>query len=79
MLPTLNIPAAVEEVRFAKEHGAVGVMKKGLELWRSAGDPYFHPIYEAASELGLAVLIHTASGDGDAYLTARRPARGMWP
>lgn len=62
--PTLNMEATVEEVASAKEHGACGVMKKGVECGgRSAGDPYFYPLYEAASRHDLPICIHQGSGE----------------
>src|SRR5437763_9857325 len=45
MLPLLSIDAAREELRWAKDHGACGVFKKGFECGRRAGDEYFFPLY----------------------------------
>src|SRR6266545_907325 len=43
--PMYDIPAAVQELRFAKDHGACGVMKKGVEAGgRAASDSYFFPL-----------------------------------
>jgi predicted TIM-barrel fold metal-dependent hydrolase len=54
----------VEELRFAKDHGACGVMKKGVEAgYRPAGDPYFYPLYEEAERLDLPLCIHQGTGD----------------
>jgi hypothetical protein len=63
MLPLLSIDKAVEEVRWAKDHRACGVFKKGIECAdRAASDPYFFPVYEEASRLDLPVCIHNATG-----------------
>src|SRR5207247_2864892 len=63
-LPPLNIDKAVEEVRWAKDHGACGVFKKGIECGdRAASDPYFFPVYEEASHLDLPICIHNATGN----------------
>ena len=63
MLPLLSIDKAVEEVRWAKDHGACGVFKKGIECGdRAASDPYFFPVYDEASRLDLPVCIHNATG-----------------
>jgi len=63
MLPLLDIDKSVEEVRWAKDHGACGVFKKGIECGdRAASDPYFFPVYEEASNLDLPVCIHNATG-----------------
>jgi predicted TIM-barrel fold metal-dependent hydrolase len=62
--PNLSMPDAVEEVRFAKEHGACGVMKIGVECGaRSASDPYFFPLYEEANRLDIPICIHQGVGD----------------
>ena len=64
VLPTLSIDATLEEIRFAKDNGAVGLYKKGVECGhRGAGDPYFFPIYELANELDLAICMHIGMGD----------------
>jgi len=64
VLPLLNIDKAVEEVRWAKDHGACGVFKKGIECGdRAASDPYFFPVYEEASRLDLPICIHNATGN----------------
>jgi|SRR5579871_135950 len=63
-MPVLSIDKAVEEMRFAKDHGACGVMKRGIEAGdRSAADPYFFPMYEEAERLDLPICIHQGQGD----------------
>jgi len=63
LLPMMTMDKAVEEARWAKDHGAVGVLKKGYELGRSSSDPYFFPLYEEASRLGMPLCIHTGTGN----------------
>src|SRR5262249_27637785 len=59
----LSIDKAVEEVRWAKDHGACGVFKKGIECSdRAASDPYFFPVYDESSRLDLPVCVHNATG-----------------
>jgi predicted TIM-barrel fold metal-dependent hydrolase len=53
-----SIPDAIEEVEFAKDHGAVGVFKRGIEWDRPIHDPYFHPVFQAASDADLPICIH---------------------
>lgn len=78
MLPTLNIEASVDEVHWAKEHGACGVMKKGVEQGgRSAGDPYFYPVYAAAAANDIAICIHSGSGEMEQN-DLRRDHASMW-
>jgi uncharacterized protein len=63
VLPMLDIGKAVEELRWAKDHGACGVFKKGIEAGgRAASDPHFFPLYEEASRLDLPICIHNANG-----------------
>jgi len=63
VLPLLDIDAAVELLRWAKDNGACGVFKKGVEHRKRASDPYFFPIYEEASALGLPICVHTGFGN----------------
>lgn len=62
MPPLRNVEATVQELRYGKEHGAVGIFWRGIEKDRTPDDPYFFPIYEEASALGLPVTIHTGAG-----------------
>lgn len=63
-LPVLSIDKAVDEMTWAKEHGAAGALKRGIEAGqRSAGDPYFHPLYRRAMELDLAMCVHIGAGE----------------
>jgi predicted TIM-barrel fold metal-dependent hydrolase len=61
--PLLDVPKAIEEMRWAKEHGACGVMKRAFEHGKLASDPYYFPFYEEAARLDLAVCIHSGSGN----------------
>ncbi len=63
-IPTLDMNAAVKEMRWAKDHGACAVMKRGVELnSRAASDPYFFPLYEEAERLDLCIAFHQGTGD----------------
>jgi uncharacterized protein len=80
VLPVLELSAALDEIAFAKDHGAAGVMKKGFDHeYRVAGDPYFYPLYEKASELDIAVCIHAGTGDPTQTFLVSKPFGGMWP
>ncbi len=69
VLPLLDIDASVQHLRWAKEHGACGVFKRGLEHGKRASDPYFFPVYEEAQALDLPICVHTGSGNpGDGRL-----------
>ena len=74
LLPLMSMDKAPEELRWAKDHGACGVLKRGVECGRSASDPYFFPIYEEASRLDIPICIH--SGTGNPPSTASGPDLG---
>ncbi|HEX9879477.1 MAG TPA: amidohydrolase family protein, partial [Candidatus Binatia bacterium] len=59
--PTLSIPEAVQEVRWCKDHGAVGICLRPLEGNRHLTDPYFFPIYEEAEKLDIPITVHIAN------------------
>jgi hypothetical protein len=64
--PLRSMDQAIEELRFARDHGACGVLKKGdreADKWPS--DPYFLPLYEEAERLDLPICIHTGTGTPD--------------
>lgn len=63
-LPLLSMNAALDELGFVRENGACGVLKKGRECDnRLASDPYFFPLYEEASRLGMPICVHLGTGD----------------
>ena len=66
-LPPLLKPDKIEEeLRFAKDHGACGVLKKGdREADKWVADPYFHPTYELAEKLDMPICFHQGSGVPD--------------
>jgi len=64
--PMTDIPTALEEIRFAKDHGACGIFKKGdREAGHWVSEEYFYPIWEECQKLDLAVCFHTGSGTPD--------------
>ena len=76
LMPTLDIDACVREVQFARDNGACGVMKKGVEVGdRSASDPYFFPLYEECDRLNVPVCFHQGVGDPNNSNTADNTAR----
>lgn len=63
VVPMRSMDAALEMLRFAKDHGACGVLKKGdLEAGKYPADPYFFPLYQEAERLGLPICMHLGSG-----------------
>lgn len=63
VLPYMDIPEALAQMRFAREHGAVGICVRPYEGNHLITDPYYYPIYEQASRLDMAVAIHIANGN----------------
>lgn len=59
----LTMSHALEQIRFAKENGAVGVDMRPLEGDKLMFDPSFYPIYEEANKLNMAVGIHIANAN----------------
>lgn len=78
MPPLQNMDAALAEMRWAKDHGACGVLKKGdREAGKYPGDPYFEPFYAEAERLDLPICIHTGSGVPD-FSPAREFSHGQF-
>ena len=49
--PLVDIPTALEEIRFAKAHGACGIFKKGdREGGHWVSEEYFYPIWEECQD-----------------------------
>ena len=63
MAPTMSIPDALDQIRFAKENGACAVLMRPVEGNRLLADTYFYPIYDEASRLDMAIAIHIANGN----------------
>ncbi len=63
VVPTLALDVAVEEIRFAAAHGAVGICLQPFDRDLMMLDEYYFPIYEVASELDMAIIVHVANGD----------------
>ncbi|MFT5540798.1 MAG: putative TIM-barrel fold metal-dependent hydrolase [Alphaproteobacteria bacterium] len=61
--PLLSPPDVIRaELAEAQDHGACGIFMRGLEWDKAVGDPYFYPLYEIATELGLPVCFHSGNG-----------------
>jgi predicted TIM-barrel fold metal-dependent hydrolase len=63
VLPLLDMDAALEELQFCHEHGAVGVFMRGIEGNRMITHPYFHPLYERMTALDMAVGVHVGNAN----------------
>ncbi len=73
--PVMMMDEAIKEVRWAREHGAVGIFKKGnQDAGKIVTDAYYQPLWEEANDLEMAVCFHTGSGIPN--LRANREASG---
>jgi predicted TIM-barrel fold metal-dependent hydrolase len=61
--PVLDLEPAESELRFAKNHGACGVLMQSIPGDRLVSDPYFFPLYEIASDLDMPVCVHASLGN----------------
>ena len=57
----MTLGEALQQIRFARENGAVAVSLRPFENDRHLVEPYFYPIYEEASRLNMAIAIHIAN------------------
>src|SRR2546428_6363903 len=62
VLPLQSINEAVDEIRFAKQNGAVGLFFRGIEGDKTLDHPYLFPIYEEAQKQNLSICVHTGCG-----------------
>lgn len=67
VVPALTPTAAPEQMRFAREHGAVGVTMRPYERGRVLTDPFFYPIYDEAQRLDIPVTVHIANGSHELF------------
>ncbi|MGZ8532656.1 MAG: amidohydrolase family protein, partial [Candidatus Binatia bacterium] len=62
VLPFQSMNVAIDEIRFAKENGAVGVFFRGIEGEYTLDNPYLFPVYEEAQKHNLSICVHTGCG-----------------
>src|SRR5581483_826627 len=74
VVPLLDMDEALRQLRWAKDHGACGVLKRGIEHGKVISDPCFFPLYEEAMRLDLPICIHV--GPGDPRVAALSPFEG---
>lgn len=78
-----DVPAAIKEMARAKADGAHGIALNSNINGRDLDDPAFFPLFEAASETGMAVFIHPWAGfmmPGEEGLKTRmNPGRDWLP
>ena len=62
VLPFQSMNEAIDEIRFAKQHGAVGLFFRGIEGDYTLDHPYLFPVYEQAQKQNLSICVHTGCG-----------------
>lgn len=80
VVPAFDRDLAIEEMRFAKEHGAVAVCLRPFEGDFIVTDPHFYPLFEEAVRLDMAVAVHIANGSPEltSLLRTRYSSGGGW-
>jgi predicted TIM-barrel fold metal-dependent hydrolase len=76
VVPALTPSAAVEQIRFAKQHGAVGVCMRPFERERIMTESFFYPIYEEAQRLDLPITVHLGNGNPELFKLLTNEAGG---
>jgi uncharacterized protein len=61
--PFQSIPHAIDEIRFGKAHGAVGIQLPPFAGSRLMTDPYFYPLFGEAERLDLPIASHIANAN----------------
>jgi predicted TIM-barrel fold metal-dependent hydrolase len=62
VLPLQSVKESIDEIRFAKQNGAVGVFFRGIEGEHTLDHPYLFPVYEEAQKQDLSICVHTGCG-----------------
>jgi predicted TIM-barrel fold metal-dependent hydrolase len=62
VLPFQSMKDAVDEIRFAKQNGAVGIFFRGIEGEYTLDHPHLFPVYDEAQKLDLSICVHTGCG-----------------
>jgi len=76
VVPALTPSEAIPQIRFAKDHGAVGVCMRPFERDRMMTDPYYYPIYDEAERLDIPVTVHLANGNPELFKIMTNEAGG---
>ena len=62
VLPLRSMNEAIDEIRFAKQNGAVGIFFRGIEGDYTLDSTYLFPVYEEAQKQNLSICVHTGCG-----------------
>ncbi len=64
-VPMLDMPDAVDEIRFARANGACGIFSRGLIADKRLSHPFFDPLYAEAEKANLPFCVHASTGNFD--------------
>jgi predicted TIM-barrel fold metal-dependent hydrolase len=79
VLPLLSMTDALEQLEWCRQRGAVGVFMRGVEGVRLLHDPYFYPLYDAASRASMAIGVHVGNANTqEVDLLGQRNGNGFW-
>ena len=67
VVPALSPGEAIPQIRFARQHGAVGVCMRPFERDRMVTDPFFYPIFDEAQRLDMPITVHLANGNPELF------------
>jgi predicted TIM-barrel fold metal-dependent hydrolase len=76
VVPALSPAEAAPQIRFAKEHGAVGVCVRPFERGKLMTAPFYYPIYDEAERLDMPVTVHIANGNPELFELLNNEAGG---
>jgi len=76
VVPALTPNEALPQIRFAKEHGAVGVCMRPFERERMMTDPFYYPIYQEAQRLDIPITVHLGNGSPELFKLMTNEAGG---
>ncbi len=76
VVPALTPTEAIPQIRFATEHGAVGVCMRPFERDRMMTDPYYYPIFDEAERLNIPITVHLANGNPELFKLMTNEAGG---
>jgi predicted TIM-barrel fold metal-dependent hydrolase len=82
VLPLLSMQDTLDLLPWCKENGAVGVFMRPIEGPRLLHDPYFFPLYEAASQANMCIGVHVGNANPENRALFRQRngyGGGFWP
>jgi len=78
VLPLLDMPEALTQLRWSVQNGACGVFLRPIESGRLLHEPYFFPLYEEAARLDIPMVIHVGNADPPNLALLESSGNGFW-